>query len=445
MSGCVPFLDAYHQFSGVYVIKDLPLNLVDLLTSCNMLLRPITDNIMARYISGRSSRDSTETVEEINNSSTQQTSVGGGKKINKFKYSSMSELSRPIFLSFDFDENALEKLVQSKFLTARQDTTFIILMTDLTLKLTHLRSIIYSIKWVDDVSSAAVWSENRIQCIMELFLNYTLKAWYGDPTTIEATAANAPVIENLIEFTVTNPDGIEVTWKGYSDLKCCHPGSPNICDAVATVEMKVPFANSDPRLFHSKALQPKQQLLGQAIGLLQASSFDHTLSYLTDIFAISVMYHIQGKAYLSKRVTDAKAFCLRLLLMCCEISSSEWDSLLSAGMGTVDLDDDLTTLSEQTHDMELSGASSSCLSNFKSNNQAAGPTIRSKAARNRGDGHQKTTKGIVACGTIGCEEEEAHQRRLADITNVRRWEARCFGNRYLDFDELQKHNNDTTL
>jgi hypothetical protein len=357
----------------------------------------------------------------------------------------MSKSSRPEFFSFDFDENTLKNLVTSKFQLPQGGMTFDNLIEDLATKLTHLRSIIYSIKTVGNVSTTVVWKEMRIQSMMQLFLNYTFKAWYGNLTTIVATAANGKNNENTIEFRETNPNGEEVVWRGCSDVKCCRPDSFNICDAVATVEMKVPFAFSDPKLFRSKALQPKQQLLGQAIGLLRASNRTHNLSYLTDIFAISVMYHIQGKAYLSRRVTDAKASCLRLLLMCCDISSDEWNSLLQAGMGTVDLDDDLETLSEQTHGLDLSDASSSCIPNSQANNQAAGPNTRSRAAGNRGDGHQKTTKVKVAYGTIGCEEEEAHERRLTDITNVRRWEARCLGIRYLDFDELQHHNNDTTL
>ena len=48
-------------------------------------------------------------------SSTQGTSAGGGKKLNKFQYNAMAASSRPDFLSFDFDENMLENLVESKF------------------------------------------------------------------------------------------------------------------------------------------------------------------------------------------------------------------------------------------------------------------------------------------------------------------------------------------
>ena len=102
-------------------------------------------------------------------------------------------------------------------------------------------------------------------------------------------------------------------------------------------------------------MQPKQQLLGCAMGLRQQynqqlidqavmcitepppPSRNYNLSYLTDMFALSVMYHVEGTAYLSKRVTDAKAFCMRLLLMCHEFSPDEWNKIRLPGAVAVDI------------------------------------------------------------------------------------------------------------
>ena len=64
------------------------------------------------------------------------------------------------------------------------------------------------------------------------------------------------------------------------------------------------------------------------------------LSYLTDIFALSVMYHVDRKACLSTRVSDAKAFCLRLVLMCCGLNRDELESLIPAEMTNVDLEEE---------------------------------------------------------------------------------------------------------
>ena len=131
-----------------------------------------------------------------------------------------------------------------------------------------------------------------------------------------------------------------MTWKGCTDLKCVRGTSTEINSATATLEMKVPFNSHDPRLYHSTAIQPKQQLLGYAMGLLRSHKRIDNLSYLTDCFALSVMYHVEGKAWLSKRVIDAKAFCLRILLMCCDLSTDEWRCLIPADSDCVDIGDD---------------------------------------------------------------------------------------------------------
>jgi hypothetical protein len=331
----------------------------------------------------------------------------------------MSFTSRPEFLSFEFDEKVLEKIVASKFLSIEFDAVLI----DLTMKLTQLRTIIYSINWVDGASDSAVWSENRIQCMMILFLNYTFKACN---VLIVATAANT----DAIELKVTNQDNVEVEWNGYADLKCSSPElSLDVFEAVATLEMKVPFNPSDPRLYHSKALQPKQQLLGQAMGLLQSSGRPYVISYLTDIVALSVMHHVKGKAYLSKRVTDAKAFCLRLLLMCCGLGTDEWADLLGQVDTTaVEIDDE--------DDPIPSASSGSSVSNPLANRRTEIADIHTRSQNKSGGNNHKKHN---VCDTFGYEEEEVHQRRLADITNGRRWEAKCSGFKYLGVDEMKWH------
>ena len=105
----------------------------------------------------------------------------------------------------------------------------------------------------------------------------------------------------------------------------------------------MPFNQSNSTLFKSKAVRPKQQLLGQAMGLRQMCKGHppaYHISYLTDISALSVMYHLDRKACLSTRVSDAKAFCLRLLLMCCGLSHDELESLIPAEMTNVDLEEE---------------------------------------------------------------------------------------------------------
>jgi hypothetical protein len=218
--------------------------------------------------------------------------------------------------------------------------------------------------------------------------------------------------------------GIDVVWKGYADLKCCNSQLTGIDEAYATFEMKVPFSKDG--LYGSAAPQQKQQLLGQAMGLRQSQSASsiYNLLYLTDIFALSVMYHIEGKAYLSKRVTDAKAFCMRLLLMCHNFSPDEWDTLILAGASAVDI--------------HMVDCNVSPINSNRFNTRAHGRTGPVTRSEKNSDGNENAHRAIY--GTIGCEEEEAQERRQADIADVLRWEAKCLGYKYLGDQEMKQHN-----
>jgi hypothetical protein len=307
----------------------------------------------------------------------------------------MSLLTRPRFLSFEFNEDKLEELV-IKFYNGNE-VQFQTFLTDLTARLTNLRRIIYSIKWVEDADPSAKWVEVRVQGMMQLFLNAAFDGWVtdSDEEAIVATAANS----NLIEFSVTDPDEQEVKWSGYSDLKCGLSGS-DILSFTANVEMKVPFTTS---LCHSKALKPKQQLLGQAIGLWKmtptSDTPSHRLSFLTDVFALSVLYFNGKTAYLSKRVTSAREFCLRLLLMCCSLSEDMWENLVAEeGKLHVDLTDENEEGEVRKDDWQ---------------NGAVNTTGREE------------------------EEEEADERRREELSAMLRWQAKCLGVRFLGSDELQ--------
>ena len=396
---------------------DLPTTLEDLLNSCNMLLDfNITVEDLAQYCVPRSGRQSSLIIQEIT-SVGQVTSAGGSKPLNKFEYTDLSLENRPEFLSFDIDEARLEAMVKSKILLPDFDN----ILKDLILKLTQLRSILYSIKKLSLVRTTAVWSELTVQCMLMLFLNYTFAALGSH---IQARAANTLQI-NLI-------DGSLKTWKGMTDLTCAHKEEVSIEKAVATLELKVPFNQSNSTLYESKAVRPKQQLLGQAMGLRQMSkghSPTYHLSYLTDIFALSVMYHVERKACLSTRVSDAKAFCLRLLLMCCGLNRDELESLIPAVMTNVDLE-------------EEDDAESPTLKNPDTSNPLADQSDASVRSVTRSqtkyDGDHR--KRGISFGTFGDEEEEAHEQRLADIADVLRWEAKCLGYVYLGIEEMRGHN-----
>ena len=393
-----------------------------LLDKCSLLTdAEIPADILGTYCSLKGERQSVEAMAVIHQSSTQATSVGGTKKLGKFKYREVSPEKRPAFLTFDMDVNQLETLVRGK-IPSLDD-----FLPDLEVKLAKLRSILYSIKLVEDVATNAVWHEGRVQCIMELFLNYTFETCASN---LEARAAN----KDLIEFSIENVNNVKEKWSGFPDLKCCIKTGDydDIHKAVSTLEMKVPFGNFEPKLYHSKAMQPKQQLLGQAIGLL--SDRPYTLSYLTDMFAISVMHFVPGKALLSSRVTCARTFCLFLLLMCCEISVADFDSLVSARtMCEVDLEDE-----EETEGMvESAAVGGDHATGLARRGGNPGPVTRSHRQAGKRCDAGLDSSGLV-CGSLDCDEEAEHNRRLADITNIFRWEAKALGYTYFGPDELRQ-------
>jgi len=247
--------------------------------------------------------------------------------------------------------------------------------------------------------------------------------------TLLAKSANAEEIEYVV-------DGCD-TWKGYTDIMTCRVGEMQYVDcAVSTIEMKVPFALHSSRLFHSGAAAPKQQLLGQAVGLLQTSTErTHVLCYLTDIIALSVMYHVPGFAYLSERVVDARAFCLRLMLQCCDVTTEEWKTLLPS-------EDSAVVQVSLIDDVEIEEAA--CAARPRS--RAVQSSSHHHATRSMGSATPSgKTKSDVSCYMLGCEQQDARERRIADITNLQVWEAKCFsrGVPYLGVDALHANALDT--
>lgn len=198
-------------------------------------------------------------------------------QLQNFKYSSISVEARPVLLSFEFNEVDLQNVVRTK-LPPTQSVDNVLF--ELEQKLSRVRHMIYAYHKTPGVSSIP---EFRIQRIMFLFVQEIFRTC-GIP--MEASAAN----NDTIGLNVSTNGG-NLHWSGFTDLKCCHTGSNSIGNAVATIEMRRPFIKKG--LFHTSALQPKQQLIGQALALMQMGPCDHKLSFLTDIFAVSVMHHVE--------------------------------------------------------------------------------------------------------------------------------------------------------
>ena len=208
---------------------------------------------------------------------------------------------------------------------------------------------------------------------------------------------------------------------GFTDLKCCPIWSTSILDAIATIEMKEPFSKRG--LCKTPAFQPKQQFVGQALALMQMAPCACKLSFLTHVFALSVAYHANGKVFLSKCVTDGTAFCLRLLLMCCNLSSDDWAGLIEADCVAMNFDEAVDTVPH-----------SNSLNPTTAERSVTRSVTRDNEQRVKNNGVSESKEHDTCCGTFEWDEEEE------DITVVRRWEAKCKGINFLGEDELRQHN-----
>ena len=110
--------------------------------------------------------------------------------------------------------------------------------------------------------------------MMQLFVTYVFQKWnVGNTSPLHVGPAN-------IDSLVIDFKELSVAWRGKTDLYCFRDGlDGKIYNSKAVIEMKVPF-DSDS-LFHSKALQPKQQLLGQSIGLFRKKGKKTVVLYPT--------------------------------------------------------------------------------------------------------------------------------------------------------------------
>ena len=412
--------------------RSLPTTLHKLLEQCTLLVQPIPESVLSSYCERRSDRTSAAAVAAIV-SSTQVTSAQGTRKLNKFRLSDIYVGSRPHFVSVSLDLALLRSMVRPMFPGGEE--AFDSFMVQRCQELSRVRAIIYSIKSdVLGLSDSAVWLEFRVQCIMQLYLNHFLSEW-GVGLTVQ------PANTDFLEFTLLNNNQDEETWRGAADLKCVD----GLNKEHSTLEIKVPFAFSDPRLYHSKALQPKQQLLGQAIGYCKAKGCP-VLSYLTDLVAMSVMWFDGETAYLSQRVTYEEGFCLKLTLMCCNFDVDKLCRLFANRSGTaVNLENDNVEEHESLH------TSNQNVEN-ESDNRGPAARTRSQTASHAGnDG--ATTKQHHITPTTGTgvdvgvkwrsfdddDEEAAHNRRLDDISAMLRWDAKCRGAVYLDYNALHSN------
>jgi hypothetical protein len=186
------------------------------------------------------------------------------------------------------------------------------------------------------------------------------------------------------------------------------------------------------------------------MGLLQNSGRPFHLSFVTDLVAIAVLHHSAGRevhsagrevhsagrevhsagiAHLSRRITDGKQYCLVLLLMCCDLGEDEWDQLgagRSSHHESVLDEEEVSSTTGVDEEVGASATSTSLLTRSKS--RVTVPGAESQLSY-----------------SLGPDVEEARERRLADISNMNRWQAKRTGVPFLGQDELHKCHGDPPL
>ena len=389
---------------------ELPATLTLFIASFDLVKDTLPADELATYCNSQTNRDSTAVVESIA-SSTRVTSDNVRNQLSAFQFSSILIQNQPELFSFQFTEVYLKHVVMSK-LSQLQDFESVLL--GLVQKLSRVRCLIYAVYMANNLENV---KELRAQCMMYLFLEDIFR------TCEIAMRASAAQGDDIVLNVDTDSDEI-ITINGFTDLKCCPNRSTDIRDAIATIEMKRPFSKKG--LYKTPAFQPKQQFIGQALALMQMAPDASKLSFLTDVFALSVAYHVNGKVYLSRRVTDGKAFCLRLLLMCCNLSSDDWTKLIGDISVGIDFDEAVDPVPH-----------SNGLNPITAERSVTRSVTRENERRVKSNGVSERKEHDTGCGTFEWEEDE--EEWLEDITVVRRWEAKCKGDNFLGEDELRQH------
>jgi hypothetical protein len=115
---------------------------------------------------------------------------------------------------------------------------------------------------------------------------------------------------------------------GFSDLILGKTDEFGLADALCIFELKTPEA----AMYHSGAYAAKDQLLFELEMVGQMHESPMLLGGLMDMFSIAVAVRLvneDGKIffYMSNRVTESRAFLLRLLLLLCKDKGEVWTEL----------------------------------------------------------------------------------------------------------------------
>ena len=191
-------------------------------------------------------------------------------------------------------------------------------LKDYRKSLDKVRQMLYHIR-----RTRSIREVDELQKIAALFLEDFTQ--YFHPNALTLAGQGIPLVGELMVGIATEMSEKKII--GYSDLILCKTGGFGLADALCIFELKAP----EIAMYHSGAYAAKDQLLFELEMVGQMHKNGMLLGGLMDMFSIAVAVRLvneDGNAfYMSKRVTESRAFLLRLLLLLCKDKDEVWTEL----------------------------------------------------------------------------------------------------------------------
>jgi len=215
------------------------------------------------------------------------------------------------------DAQLLETIL-CKALFAENKTEFETFLQSFMESLDKVRQMLYFIR-----RTRSVREVDELQTIAALFLEEFTR--YFHPNAHTKPGQNTRLEGELMVGVTAEMSKKEI--HGYSDLILGAIEGFDLADALCIFELKAP----ETTLYHSGAHASKDQLLFELEMIGQMHTDTMLLGGLLDMFSIAIavrQVNEEGKSFfMSERVSESRAFLLRLLLLLCKDKDEVWAEL----------------------------------------------------------------------------------------------------------------------
>jgi hypothetical protein len=206
-----------------------------------------------------------------------------------------------------------------KVLFAENKTEFEKFLQSYMESLDKVRQMLYYIQ-----QTRSIREVDELQKIAALFLEEFARYFHSNAVTLAGQRISLE--GELMVGIATEMSKKEIN--GFSDLILGQTNDFDLADALCIFELKAP----ETAMYHSSACAAKDQLLFELEMVGQMHKNGMLLGGLLDLFSIAVAVRLvneDGKIffYMSNRVTESRAFLLRLLLLLCKDKDEVWTEL----------------------------------------------------------------------------------------------------------------------